>query len=213
MPPPGFFTLALGPQRSELHQGGLEEAQHALRPDSAEAVPRGQEGMGSRIPGFWQKWQGLETARRHQGLADRSISGPDVPVDNPGDSRQRDPGERGAMDGEQKILNYYSDSELEEAIDCSEIEVCKHPKNKKRSQFKRIKIVMKNTVGRTVRVSLRGEQEEDRLSMFIYCIEQIIYPMGSGTFLFTEGAQLPYILQCFKSRMLPHTFACRNLLS
>ena len=60
-----------------------------------------------------------------------------------------------------EVLNYYSDSELEEAIETGEVEVRKNPKNKNRLQFKRAKIVRKRTFGRTGKVSLRCEQAED----------------------------------------------------
>lgn len=67
-----------------------------------------------------------------------------------------------------EVLNYYSDSELEEAIDTGEVEVRKNPKNKNRLQFKRTKIVRKKTVGRTGKVRLRGEQHEDSLYVITF---------------------------------------------
>mgnify|MGYP003323977176 CR=1 FL=1 len=45
-----------------------------------------------------------------------------------------------------EVLNYYSDSELEEAIEAGEVEIRKNPKNKNRLQFKRTKTVKRKTV-------------------------------------------------------------------
>ena len=66
-----------------------------------------------------------------------------------------------------EVLNYYSDSELEEAIETSEVEVRKNPKNKNRLQFKRTKIVRKKTAGRTGKVRLRGEQRGQLVCYYI----------------------------------------------
>jgi hypothetical protein len=60
-----------------------------------------------------------------------------------------------------EVLNYYDDSELEEAIEAGEVEIRKNPKNKNRLQFKRTKTVKRKTVGRTGKMSVRGEQAED----------------------------------------------------
>ena len=62
-----------------------------------------------------------------------------------------------------EVLNYYDDSELEEAIETGEVEIRKNPKNKNRLQLKRTKIVKRKTIGRTGKMSLRGEQAEDTL--------------------------------------------------
>ncbi len=72
-----------------------------------------------------------------------------------------------------EVLNYYSDSELEEAIETGEVEVRKNPKNKKRLQFKRTKLVKKKSVGRSGKVTIRGEQAEVNLYIITFKTRKI----------------------------------------